>query len=262
MAPGSPRELSVVRLGLVQYRAGMAPRSRRDESSDAFAEKVAFEPHRDHIVLVALRGRRFVLDTGSPVSMGRGTFKLLGVSHRLSRGAPRFDLERVGNLIGTRLDGLIGTDVVARTPFRIEWDSSAVFFDADPAPAKGVVVPMQALFGIPRVECKVAGRAVSALVDTGAAISFLAEPWDGLLKPTGERHEFFLSATGLEEFDTPLRTLPVKCGKSFDSTFGQLPASLAPAVKSMGIAATLGADLWKSFLVTFDIAGGRMVVGS
>jgi hypothetical protein len=230
--------------------------------NDAFAETVAFEAHSDHIVLVAPRGRRFVLDTGSPMSMGRGTFKLLGLSHRLSPAPTALQLERVGNLIGSRLDGLIGTDLTGRAPFRIDWGSSAVVFGVDPARTKGAVVPMQALFGIPRVESKVGGRSVSALVDTGAAVSFLAEPWDGLPKPTGERHEFFLSATGLEEFDTPMRTLPVRCGKSFDSTFGQLPAPLAQAMKKIGVEIILGADLWKSHIVTFDIGGGRMVVGS
>ena len=232
---------------------------RRKDVSEAFAEKMAFEAHGDHIVLVAPRGRRFVLDTGSPVSVGRGTFKLLGLSHRLSPTG--LDLERVGNLIGTRLDGLIGTDVIGRAPFRIEWASSAVVFDVDAARSKGAVLPLQALFGIPRVECKVAGRSVSALVDTGAAVSFLAEPWSGLTKPTGERHEFFLGPNGLEEFDTPIRNVPVKCGKSFESLFGELPPKLAQAMKSTGIEVILGADLWKSFVVTFDMGGGGMIVG-
>jgi len=237
----------------------MPRRSRSDDSSDAFAEKMAFEAHGDHIVLVAPRGRRFVLDTGSPVSGGRGTFKLLGLSHRLSPTG--LDLERVGNLIGARLDGLIGTDVLGRAPFRIEWASSAVAFDVDATRSNSSVVPMQALFGIPRVECKVMGRSVGALVDTGAAVSFLAEPWSGLTKPTGERHEFFLGPNGLEEFDTPIRNVPVKCGKSFESSFGELPPRLAQAMKSTGIEVILGADLWKSFMVTFDMAGGRLVVG-
>jgi hypothetical protein len=229
--------------------------------SEAFAEKMAFEAPNDHIVLLARRGRRLLLDTGSPVSVGRGTFRLLGSSYRLGRGTRGIDLERVGQRIGARLDGLIGTDVVGRAPFTIDWASSQVVFGVDSARAKGAVVPMRALFGIPRVECKIAGRSVSALADTGAAISFFAEPWDGLPKPSGERREFFLGANGLEEFDTPVRTLPVKCGKSFDSTFGQLPAELARALKSTGIEIILGADLWKSFRVTFDIDGGRLVVG-
>ena len=239
----------------------MPRRSQPEESKDAFAEKMAFEAHNDYIVLVAPRGRRYVLDTGSPVSVGRGTFKLLGVSHPLAHAPTSFDLERGANLIGTRLDGLIGTDVIGRAPFRIEWASSAVFFGVDSTSVRGAPVPMQALFGIPRVECKVAGRTVSAVVDTGAGISFLAEPWDGLPKPSGERHEFFVSATGLEEFDTPVRTLPVKCGKAFNSLFGELPPKMARALKSTGIDVILGADMWKSFVVTFDIGGGRMIVG-
>jgi hypothetical protein len=228
---------------------------------NAFAEKLAFEAHQDHIVLVAPRGRRFVLDTGSPVSVGRGTFKLLGVSHRLGHAPVGLDLERSGNLIGTRLDGLIGTDLLGRAPFRIQWAANTVEFDVDAERAKGAVVPMQALFGIPRVKCKVAGRSVSALVDTGAAISFLAESWDGLPKATGQRHEFFHGANGFEEFDTPLRTLAVKCGKAFDASFGELPPKVAQAMKSTGIEVILGADLWKRFVVTFDLGGGRMVVG-
>jgi hypothetical protein len=239
----------------------MPRRPKAAAARDAFAEPMAFESASDHIVLLAPRGRRLVLDTGSPFSVGRGTFRLLGSSHRLAHESIGVDLERVGNLIGTRLDGLIGTDVVGRAPFTIDWSSSQVSFGVDSERAGGAVVPMPALFGIPRVECRVAGRSVSALVDTGAAISFLAEPWDGLPKPTGKRHEFFLSATGVEEFDTPVRRLSVQCGKTFESTFGQLPAQPARALKSASIDAILGADLWKTFPVTFDVSGGRLVVG-
>jgi len=239
----------------------MPRRPRPEEPKDAFAEKMAFESHDGYIVLVAPRGRRYVLDTGSPVSVGRGTFKLLGVSHALGHAPPALDLERGGNLIGTRLDGLIGTDVIGHSPFRIEWASNTVVFGVDAASAKGTAVPIQAPFGIPRVECKVAGRSVSAVVDTGAGISFLGQPWDGLPKPSAERHEFFISPTGFEEFDTPVRTVPVKCGKAFDASFGELPPRMAQALKTTGIEAILGADLWKKYVVTFDLGGGRMVVG-
>jgi hypothetical protein len=230
-----------------------------DHMNTLTTQTLPFDAPGDHIVLIAGNGQRLLLDTGSPVTLGGETVELLGHSHRLDGEMSQVDLGRLGELVGTRVDGLIGTDVLAQVPFTIDWGSRTVVFHAVPASADAVV-SVSALHGVPEVECRIAGRIVRAFVDTGASVSFLASPWAGLPEPTGERHEFCLGPSGFEEFDTPLWRLPVECAKRFDATFGQLPIALQPILAKAGIEAVLGADLWKQFQTGFNISGGRLVL--
>jgi hypothetical protein len=173
---------------------------------------------------------------------------------------PGFDLGRLSDLVGARLDGLVGADVLSQVPFTLDWRSREVTFHETAPEVSGEVVPVTDLLGVPVVEFDVAGYRARGFLDTGAVVSFLGSDAVPLPHPFDHRHEFHPGLTGFEEFDTPLWRLPVRLGRDFVAVFGRPPRALRVGLELAGVPWILGADLWKAFPVLFDLPAGRVVV--
>src|SRR5512143_814112 len=117
-----------------------------------------------------------LLDTGSPVSMGRRP-----TYHFLDREIPvllRYQgmtMEQWSENIGVNIDALLGCDVLGRHAVTIDPEAGHVVFDEDPPPSCECVAPLQTVAGMPVVEVGLAGRRLRALFHTGATLSCLRD---------------------------------------------------------------------------------------
>ncbi len=147
-----------------------------------------------HIV-IELEGKPFVVDTGSPESFNfigtRENITLEGKNFTLginTHGAePNAELEK---LVGKKLYGFIGMDILKQTSFTVDYNNNIINFDVDPSCDNLSSVDIR--FGngmsiILKSGLRIDNNDVSNIViDTGAVISYLPK-------------QFLLNAKKLEE---------------------------------------------------------------
>ena len=119
--------------------------------------------------LVADAGGRFLLDTGSPVSFSNTkTARWAGQDHELATSALGLDAEELSHLVGSRLDGLLGGDLLGLHPFTVDLDRGFCTFDEPPSGRQTVELPIRLMLGVPLAALDLDGTPTQWCIDTGA----------------------------------------------------------------------------------------------
>jgi len=230
--------------------------------------RYTFESPDDHIVVTDERGRKLLIDTGSPRTYGDVDPGWLNLESPIRVSSHGFDFTLLHEFLGMKIDGLVGTDVLGQVPFSIDWTTKVIEFNPAPPPEAAVTVLVELPHGVPVAGFTVAGKRVQGIVDTGAVISFFGVEPDSLPDPVGHRHEFVprgIDSNGqvvFERFDTDLWPLPVEFGgRLFPEKFGKLPGRGRLSRSQADRSWILGAGLWKSHPVLFDLPQRRILVG-
>lgn len=212
-----------------------------------------------HIV-AAIDGRRVLVDTGSPVSFGRGDHLRLGDGiHPIATGVLGFTVETAAEHI-RRLPGvapdfgvdvLLGTDVLRGHQLLLDFPARTLRI-APTMPREGTDGGSgRARFLIE--DLGVGGSALPALVDTGAPISYLSTQHTEGIPVSGWARDFF---HGGGDFQVPLRVVPALFrGREVEVGFADPPVSVWMAMRLLGIQAIVGTDLLEQLgSVTLDLA--------
>jgi hypothetical protein len=212
--------------------------------------KESFELVAGHIIIVKA-GKRFLLDTGSPLSFGSaGTVRLFGNTVTLVPNAPPLDAvaigKQVGNLASPRidlaLDGLIGTPLFRGLALTIDWEARTITTRSGRTETRGWRGDQ--LGGLPSARLGINGRAVTAVPDTGARSCF-AEPRLLAGAPVvGKTRDFF---PGHGSFETTVHSVQVELG-GVTETFriAEAPPIIVAAMNAAGAEALVGTDLMMS----------------
>jgi hypothetical protein len=75
---------------------------------------------------------------------------LLG--HRPNPGFGPIDVSRTPHLIGARVDLLLGTDILAQSPFLLDWQNGCATFSREEIPFHGRRLLTTTRFGVPCLE--------------------------------------------------------------------------------------------------------------
>jgi hypothetical protein len=201
---------------------------------------------RGHLVIHHDR-QRMLLDTGSPVSVGRHSVcRFLGHEILLLQRYKGMTLDERSAQIGTPCDVLLGTDVLAHFAVQIDLEVGHVVFGeklAESTPAAA----LQTVGGLPIVEIRVSGRTLRALLNTGATLSCLREGDTRTCRCVGVAREAY---PGLGEFATELRRVPLTIGdQPVTLECGLLPSTLKQALRPLSVRGVLGTDLLKALRV-------------
>ena len=173
-----------------------------------------------------IESKKFVLDTGSPMSMAASS----GLNFREK------DLQLPGNImgltadqltgfIGTEVHGLLGTDVLNEGDLLFDFERGKLVVPGAPLPMEGEAISFKPVMGVPLVEAVVDGQAYGFFFDTGARISYFQEE-DVLAKgpKIGTDEDFY---PGFGRFETDTYRLEVKLvSRAFSLVTGTLPAML------------------------------------
>jgi hypothetical protein len=213
----------------------------------------------DHVV-ATIDGRRVLVDTGSPVTIGREA-RPLSVAGRtvVPVTLPQvFNFDHLSRLVGDIVDVVLGNDVLAHTSFEIclRPELGLVFAEqgeslGDARNEETVRIPFTRRATLPVCAARIgsAGELVQAVVDTGAVVSLAPAEWlrQNGGEPFAHRNEFYQSIGGWNEFDTPLWRVPVEIGgRCYDGIFAQTPGPLAGIMRLMvGSPFLLGTDLFR-----------------
>lgn len=210
--------------------------------------------------LVADAGGRFLLDTGSPVSFSNTkTARWAGQDHDLATSALGLDAEELSHLVGSRLDGLLGGDLLGLHPFTVDLDRGFCTFDEPPSGRQTVELPIRLMLGVPLAALDLDGTPTQWCIDTGAKLSYVEEARLRGRKAVGETEDFY---PGFGTFQTSIYEIPVGIGEFvFTMRAGSLPIGLSAMLESFGVAAILGTELFEHFpVVTFDYSATRAVL--
>jgi hypothetical protein len=215
----------------------------------------------DGHVIIEYDGRRVLLDTGSPASLGpTGTWQFCGVPVTLADGGLGITPAQIGEWVGTRVDVLLGADVLSRLRFTIDLDEDGsgghVRFER-PA-AAGPSIDLAEFMGIPIATVTVGDEPVRAIVDIGAKLSYLDAQMAAAFAVTGSERDFY---PGIGAFRTDVRVVPIEiAGCTVELRCGVLPDSLRMTLAMADTRAILGTELLRHGAITFALPDGVLML--
>lgn len=126
------------------------------------------------LLVANLAGQRIVLDTGSPVSFSRlGSVLFGGRVHRNANSSWAGDADWLSNLAESKLDGLVGCDVLQDYRFMIDRGAGEIAVIGPTEMGKAAIgLPFDRATGVPVISARVNGLPTRVVLDTGAACCF------------------------------------------------------------------------------------------
>jgi hypothetical protein len=206
---------------------------------------------KGHILLRGGRGRLALLDTGSPMSIGRGDeYRVAGQVFNPST-AMQSVLDAAGDHIGRKVDWLFGHDFFASNRVLIDWPSRQVrILGANEPTPRGFAIPIELVMGVPAVTGRSSHGTVRAIIDSGASLSYVPANVVQGLTPVGKRSDFY---PGFGEFETDVFRVRTEIGGRFIN----ISAGVLPPMLQMMFGLVLGADGW---IVGSDFFRNRVTV--
>jgi hypothetical protein len=213
----------------------------------------------DNHVIVRAGGKRLLIDTGSPFSFGDGGYlTILGEKRSFQQEFMGLNAGKLGGMIGTRIDMLLGNDVLRSLNFYIDWRSRKIRFSGRPFKENGVTLPLTFVMGVPMVEVGVNGGILNVLLDTGAKLSYLDPELTSGLRNLGDILDFY---PGFCQFTTGSFAVPVTmAGLKMNLMVGRLPPSIQLAVNAMGARGIVGTEIFNHYNACFNLPQSELVL--
>lgn len=202
-------------------------------------------------IIVLLDGTPCVLDTGSPFSLGYAPLVVGGREFAVQDSYMDVCPAYLADHIGTRVEGLIGADILANYTICIRPPEQMIEF-SNCAPDGERVLLLQEFMNVPILSIKVNGRVVRAFLDTGAPLSYLLPEQLAGLQAEGRQEEFYPL---LGNFMTDVYTLDVGIGGEMRAfRFGELPEELRTILEAGRVQAIIGTELIHHFGICFSLS--------
>jgi len=210
-----------------------APRPSGDDTDSARPLVI----RRDHMLIRGGQGRLALLDTGSPLSIGRGEeYRVAGQVFNPSTAMSSV-LDAAGKHIGREVDWLFGHDFFAANRVVIDWSGRhAHVLGQNPAP-HGLAIPFELAMNVPIVTGRWSRGTFRAVVDSGASLSYVPSEVVQGLTPTGKRKDFY---PGFGEFETDVWRVRCEIGGRRIT----ISAGILPPMLQMMFGLMLGANGW------------------
>ena len=204
----------------------------------------------DHIIF-EVDGKRVLLDTGAPATIADADdFVFLGEQRSPANNFLGLTVEQLSELVGARIDVLLGMDVIGAQPLTIDVESGRLGFGGQ-TPDGGVALDVSSVIGVPAITATVAGRDLRAYFDTGAKISFVPRDLVGGTPAVDRIEDFY---PGFGRFETDLHRLPCSIG-GLESNLdcGMLPDLLQTALGMTGVKGIIGHEVCRRWTVVLDM---------
>jgi hypothetical protein len=197
--------------------------------------------HDDHFIVDGCR-QRWLLDTGSPVSVGDGSIEFGELTHTPANNLMGITIGALQEMVGAHFNTLIGMDVLGRHGLLINRTEQWIEVGTDAEVVNGYAEPLTFTLGIPTLSARVGEHAVSLFFDTGAKITYLSGEFLPAGEPIREAEDFY---PGLGTFTTPVYRINAEIGgQTGEIEVGKLPEALQVMVGGAGVQGILGNSAW------------------
>ena len=215
----------------------------------------------NHIVVIE-KEKRFLIDTGSPISISDEAYiEAFNKSYKSRKTYHGANINEISNLVGCSLNALIGMDILANYVFQVDFDNNLFsLWDSLPVDIKKKEDYIDADFtGIPTIDVFINEKdPITSWIDTGAKISYINRNYVKYLEPSENQKDFFPS---YGEFEAPIYNIPLPFnGAVIPFKFGVLPEALEGAMLSGSTSAIIGADIFYNFTLTFHFSKKKIHV--
>ena len=197
--------------------------------------------HTGHLLVELPEGTALV-DTGSPVSIGRGgVLSFAGQGIRLQESLLGVTTDTISAHLGADINFLLGMDVLCDRDVDFDLRNGVLEVGRDLGECSGEALPLEFIGGVPALDVGVAGQRALAVFDTGAPISYAARPLVEGLEPVRTVEDFHPS---VGVFTTPLYPVNWAVGAiELAGHAGILPESFESALEQTGVTAILGTEI-------------------
>jgi len=204
-------------------------------------------------------GSRWLLDTGSPISVGNGQINLNGTAHQLTPDFMGVDIDSLRELAGISFDALLGMDVMGSGDLFINQNDKQITFGTgrtDNLNSSGTTLPFETAMGIPMVTLNIGGKDQKLFFDTGAKVTYLpADAFNGY-HPIRTVDDFY---PGIGPFCSPVYELPADIGGNFSVIeVAELPDALHMLLSVSGASGILGNSAWSGRSLYLDFTAGQL----
>ena len=191
-------------------------------------------------ILVAEAGGKLLIDTGSPLSFhSAGRFTLCDQTFNVPASLMNVNADYISDKVGTRVEGLIGMDIIGRLGMAVDIPAGTVTFGCG---TQGWRRIPSATFGVASMDITVAGRPARVALDTGAPISYIgrayAEGYEAVDTATD-----FSPLSAADSFEVPVYEIPV-CVGGLEMTMrlGTPPADVGAMIAACGLDGAIGLE--------------------
>lgn len=197
-----------------------------------------------------IRGRQYLLDTGTPFTVGSQPLVIDGELIEVRREVLGITSDKMSEFVGCRLDGILGANLTDRFVVRIDPVAESLVLDQYLDTAS-IEIEVINLGGLPSVRQTVAGRQIRAFLFLGSHLSWVSADTVADREPVAYDREYF-SFTG--EIHTPVYHLPVLIGRQrHDMRFGVMPPEIQAMVDMANVSALIGSELLDHYRLSLSM---------
>ena len=192
-------------------------------------------------ILVAEAAGSLLIDTGSPMSFhSAGRFELGGETFSVPKSLMNVNANYVSEKVGTRVEGLVGMDVIGRLGMVVDLPAGKVTFGAGTDGWRRI--PSSTL-GVVRMDISVGGKPARVALDTGAPISYIGRSYANGYEAVDTETDFSpFSAT--DSFEVPIYEIPVSVGgEEIKMRLGTPPNDVGAMITMCGLDGAIGLEL-------------------
>ena len=212
-----------------------------------------FEGH----LIATNNGVRALLDTGSPLSIGRGGSVMINGQRFLRpESAAGLSIASLTELVGCPFDVFLGIDILGQFRVLIDMSKNEIVFGSDTELHAPTTVAIRPGSIIPIIDVTVGGRGYRAAFDTGAATSYVPSEAVQGAGPGRFVNDFY---PGLGRFSIETWMLPIEVqSRIFRVSAGTLPENLRALTLAFGIEVILGSEALAGCRTVLDFPGHRI----
>jgi len=202
----------------------------------------------DHIILI---------DTGSPATIHTsGQLNLCDDIHRCHTSFMGLTVERISELVGSRITTLLGADILSRYKILFDYRNGEITFSQNDIIMDGTEVSIGNFMGVPIIDLFVDNRSLKFFLDTGAKLSYLPQNITGNYPSAGRADDFHPSAG---RFQTDYFEISTTLGDvRFVAKYGNLPNILKSTLMAADTEGIIGFDFFNQLKVVLDLQNRKM----
>jgi hypothetical protein len=194
-----------------------------------------------HVFVVMTEGT-FLVDTGAPASFGRvSSVTVEQKRFEVRAGYMGLTADRLSELVGRDVDGLLGTDILNEFDVLIDIPQSRVCFSAANLDCEGDRVPLSFVMTVPTLTAVIDATPTTMFFDTGAQLSYFQGRSLSRYPAEGSMSDFY---PGFGPFSTDTFRTPFQLGRTQQNLrCGRLPNILGMTLMLAGTEGIVGNEL-------------------